>query len=150
MVSEISFQKKSALKTLINIFDKLLFVSTEKQKAIIEQKWDDLNLLSNENQKLNNIFDETMMVYQNKFDLSNNFDDDLEIQLQKKVLKEAVLKYKEVESFNFKLLKDAFFLAKLKVEKIFNKKVGNDTYNRDLKVSQELWDNSPCVLDKII
>jgi hypothetical protein len=149
MVPETTFQIKTALMTLNNLFDKFILISEEKQKVILEQNWDELLLVSIEQDNLNKFFDDTMKSYGNKFDLKNLHSNDQEIKKLKTELNEKIIKYKEVENLNFKLLRDAYFLAKIKVEKFFNKKV-NDTYTRDLKKTQELWENTPYVLDSII
>ncbi len=60
------------------------------------------------------------------------------------------MSYKEIENTNLRLLNDSFFFAKQKVEKIFNKKLNGETYNKEMKMVKDLWDNSPIILDRLI
>jgi hypothetical protein len=151
MVPENPFNYKSALKTLVNIFDKLLVIASEKQGLILSLSWDELYAKSSEQQELNRFFDVTMKSYGNKFLSEDNLAiQDKEIASLKNELKLKIMEYKDIENLNFRLLKDAFFVAKNKVEKIFNKKVTNDTYTKDLKKTQELWDSTPIVFNRMI
>jgi len=138
----------SNLKTLLNIFEKLQIIAKNKQKTILEQKWDELYSISEEQKSVNSYFDTTMKYLD--MEKSNLKINDSEVNKIKKEIKEKMMSYKEIENTNLRLLNDSFFFAKQKVEKVFNKKLNNETYNRDLKTVKDLWDNSPIIFDRFI
>ena len=145
-----NFQLKylSNLKTLLNIFVKLRLIAKNKQKIILEQKWEELYSISEEQKEANLYFDKTMKFLE--IDNSQDKNNGNESEKIKKEIKDIMMNYKEIENTNLRLLNDSFFFAKQKVEKIFNKKLNNDTYNKDLKMVKDLWDNSPIILDRFI
>ena len=138
----------SNLKTLVNIFEKLRIIAKNKQKTILEQKWEELYSISEEQKEANLYFDKTMKFLE--IDNSQDKNNGNESEKIKKEIKDIMMNYKEIENTNLRLLNDSFFFAKQKVEKIFNKKLNNDTYNKDLKMVKDLWDNSPIILDRFI
>jgi predicted chitinase len=60
------------------------------------------------------------------------------------------MEYKEIEALNFKMLKDNLFVTKQKLEKIFNQKPIKDTYTKELKKEEDIWNNTPVVFDRLI
>ncbi|OHD25868.1 MAG: hypothetical protein A2Y34_15315 [Spirochaetes bacterium GWC1_27_15] len=138
---------KTNLKIILNIFEKLKIIAEDKQKNILSQKWDEVYIISEEHQKINQDFDKIMKDFGDfKTSVAIN---DTEIKNLKSQLKERVMEYKEMENLNIKLLNDALFFAKQKVEKIFNKK-GKDTYTKDLKKTTALWEDTAIIFDKFI
>ncbi len=146
---ELNDRYLSSIKALLNIFEKLDILAESKQKSILEQKWDELYSITEEQKEVNNYFDSTMKFF--RIEESGMASSNSEIKKIKDQIKKRIMSYKEKENTNLKLLKDSFFFAKQKVEKIFNKKINcNDTYNKDLKMVKDLWDNSPIIFDRLI
>ncbi len=50
----------SNLKVLLNIFEKLQVIAKNKQKIILEQNWNELYSISEEQKEINSYFDNTM------------------------------------------------------------------------------------------
>lgn len=138
----------SNLKTLLCIFEKLKAIAENKQKTILEQKWDELYSISEEQKEINSYFDKTMKFLELDKEMleSNN----KEIAKVKNEIKNIMMNYKEIENTNLRLMNDSFYFAKQKVEKIFNKKLNNETYNKELKMVKDLWDKTPIILDRFI
>ncbi len=138
----------SNLKVLLNIFEKLQVIAKNKQKIILEQNWNELYSISEEQKEINCYFDNTMKYLE--METADIRSTDIEIKKIKKEIKEKIMSYKEIENTNLRLLNDSFLFAKQKVEKIFNKKLNGETYNKEMKMVKDLWDNSPIILDRLI
>lgn len=143
-----SLKYLSNLKALLNIFEKLQVIAKNKQKIILEQNWNELYSISEEQKEINCYFDNTMKYLE--METADIKSTDIEIKKIKKEIKEKIMSYKEIENTNLRLLNDSFFFAKQKVEKIFNKKLNGETYNKEMKMVKDLWDNSPIILDRLI
>jgi hypothetical protein len=153
MVPDISTKNlkiKSVLKTLLNIFNELKIISIEKKKNIMEQNWELLYMNSGEHQKINQHFDELMKSISQNSDFKAEISVDPELRELKKQIRQKLMEYKEIESLNFKMLKDNLFVTKQKLEKIFNQKPIKDTYTKELKKEEEIWNNSPVIFNRLI
>ena len=144
-----SIQLKSILVSLLCIFEKLIEITKEKQKSILNQDWNNVFLLANEQAEVVDFFNKKDRELK-EFSSFLKKIDDKDINNLKQKLKEYVKNYKETENLNSQLLNDHLFTAKQKLEKLFNIKVKNNTYTRDKKKSNELWDNNSVVLNKIV
>ncbi len=143
---------KSILKTLLNLLRELLILCSRKQKCILNQNWDDLTEIAEKQAEINKNFDVELTKIL-KYNLNNisdreNLKQDNEIKTMRKELKLKISQYKETELLNKKLLKDAFFIAKQKVDKIFNNNTNGETYTKNSP--RDIWGDKPVMLDKLI
>ena len=60
---ELNDRYLSSIKALLNIFEKLDILAESKQKSILEQKWDELYSITEEQKEVNNYFDSTMKFF---------------------------------------------------------------------------------------
>lgn len=146
---EQSIQVKSILVSLLCIFEKLIEITREKQTFILNQDWNNVFMLSNEQSDVINFLNKKDNELKQFSSFLKNIEDK-EINNLKQKLKEYVKEYKEIESLNVQLLNDHLFTAKQKLENLFNIKSKNDTYTREMKKVSDLWDNNSVVLNKIV
>ncbi len=144
-----TIQLKSILLSLLCIFEKLIEITNEKQKFILNQDWNNVFLLANEQREVVNFLNQKDKELREFSNFLKRVDDK-NINEMKQKLKEYVKEYKNKENLNAQLLSDHLFTAKQKLEKLFNIKVKNDTYTRDMKKVNDMWDNSSIVLNKIV
>jgi hypothetical protein len=143
---------KSILKTLSNLTQELIILCNEKQKCILSQDWDNLKSIAEKQLEINKSFDhEISKIIKYDFNNESNkeqFKQDKEIRLFKNNLKNKINQYKETENLNKRLLKDAFFVAKQKVDKILNNNPTNEIYTKNKP--KDIWGDKPIMLDKLI
>jgi len=149
MASNINQQYISTLKTIKNILSELFSLCKKKQESILEQDWRLLLEISERQQSINNDFDIILNKLLN-FTHFNNEKEANEVLKIKNSIKEKINEYKELETLNKKLLKDAFYAAKQKAEKFFDSAYLDDTYTKDFKKDVTIWGNNPIMLDKTI
>jgi len=135
----------SAFQTLLTIFESLLITTKEKRVLIMEQRWDELVSVTQKQEDLTRSFEEIIKIVGIYFE--NNFNE--ESQNMKTLLKESIIRYKEEETLNVRLLKDAMFLTKHKVEKIYNIKQ-KTTYSKDIRKDESVWTGQPVILDRFV
>ena len=137
---------KSNLETVLNILKELIVISLNMQKYIVTQDWLKVYELSEDQEKLNKSFDESIM----NLNKRNIKEDKKEIIDMKNVLKTRVREYKRIEFINSKLLKDALYAAKQKVKYFFNNS-NSETYKKDMKKDDNIWNTyNPVILNKLV
>jgi hypothetical protein len=156
MVPNIALKKRnytSVLKTLNNIFEELLKIAKDMQKSILSQNWDRIYDLSRKQEELNLYFNNSLITMEHndpkKYSNDLTKDEQIEISLLRSRLKTKISKYKDIELINAKLLNDNLFVAKHKVDNIFNTGNKKDTYNKEMKKESELWEDKPVMLSKL-
>jgi hypothetical protein len=137
---------KSNLETILNILKELIVISVNMQKYIVTQDWLKVYELSEDQEKLNKSFDDSIQ----KLNKRETKEDKKEIIDLKSTLKTRIKEYKRIEFINSRLLKDALFAAKQKVKYFFNNDK-SQTYKKDMKKDNNIWDvNNPVILDKLV
>jgi len=138
----------SNLNTINNILKEFIDNASKMQDSIISQNWDKINQISIEQENLNSYFDDAMQKI--NYLKSNENQNDIEINKLKKNIKSQINEYKEKEILNTKLLNDAMYTAKKKVEYFFKKPVKTDTYNKESKKNNKLWDDDPIIYNRVV
>ncbi|MBN2546689.1 MAG: hypothetical protein JXB50_12885 [Spirochaetes bacterium] len=138
----------SSLDTINNILKEFIHNAAKMKESIIAQNWDNINETAAEQENLNTYFDDAMQ----KLNFLKSFDNknDEEISNLKKNIKAQINEYKEKEILNTKLLNDAMYSAKKKVEYFFKKTVKTDTYNKESKKNNKLWDDDPIIYNGFV
>lgn len=144
-----SIQLKSILVSLLCIFEKLIELTKEKQKSILNMDWNNVFLIANEQAEIVNFLNKKDKELKEFYSVLKKIEDKDIVSIKQK-LKEYVEQYKQMENTNSQLLSDHLFTAKQKLEKLFNIKINNDTYTRDMKKINNIWENSAVVLNKVI
>ncbi len=138
----------SILNTINNIIKEFINNASKMQNSIITQNWDEINEISIEQENLNSYFDDAMQKMNNLKSYENQNDEEI-IKLKKNI-KSQINEYKEQEILNTKLLNDAMFCAKKKVEFFFKKTIKTDTYNKESKKNSKLWDDNPIIYNRVV
>ena len=122
---------KSILLSFATILEKLLAISVNKQQAILEQNWNEVFLLTNDQEEVATFINEKdAELMQMLHTVGKNPDDKLD-ELKFKI-RELIACYRETESLNAKMMSDNMFAVKQKFEKLYNLK-NNDVYTKDMK-----------------
>ncbi len=140
----------SILKTLSTIIDELLKMSFQKKDFITNQDWDGLSKLVYDQEELNEQLNIIINQLNDEKFISFKNNDNEKIKSEKKEIKQKLIKFKEMENLNKKLLKDAFYIAKKKAEIYFNAPINDETYKKELKKELNIWGNSSVLLDRTI
>jgi hypothetical protein len=137
---------QSTLDTISNILEQLKEKSQVKQKIIIDQQWDRLIEITNEqNELLTNLennqaeLDKVISVY---------FKDSQK--QSKHLFAENINQYQEIERINARMLNDHLFVAQEKVKNLFRRRCEQKTYRPDMKKESNLFQNNPAIFDKVI
>ena len=146
-MEDYSIQLKSILLSFINIFEKLLEVSVKKQQAIVEQKWNEVFLLTNEQEEIAEFINKKDGELQKVLKTANAMKNSGFDMLKSKI-RELIGCYKEVENLNTKLLNDNLFVVKQKFEKIYNIRNDKEPYSKDLKKNKNVIENRSLVLNR--
>ena len=138
---------KSILLSFATILDKLLAISVNKQNAILEQNWNEVFLLTNEQQdvaKFINDKDTELVQVLNMVGMQQDSKlDDL-----KSRIRELIACYKETESLNAKMMDDNMFIVKQKFEQLYNVKEDN-LYTKDMKKQKSDFGRKPMLINNL-
>ncbi len=141
------------LNSILNVLKRSYEIVTHKQSLILEARWDELYEISKTQQEVGvafngilqelNAFEQANVAYKERVDAN--------VSSLKHMIKSLIMNYKEIESINIKLLNDNMYVARQKVEKVFNLKPEKPSYDRELKdQNKKIWSYGPVVLDRFV
>lgn len=149
--------------SLLNIFQRVYLLAQEKREAIAEQMWGKLTAITTEQNELRELLSdverklEQFCINDKKINRNKevNADKVIEelIREKKRLIKEKILAYKEVESVNVMLLKDSLYLAKIKASKLFQNMPFNGNTYSDQKQGhkkEKVGSAAPVIFDRMI
>ncbi|MCG8571544.1 MAG: hypothetical protein MJB14_15520 [Spirochaetes bacterium] len=137
---------QSTMESISNVLAQMKAKSKEKQKIILNQDWQQLKILTEEQNQL-------LAYLENLQSKMGNMIDDYCRDSRKDfryILKTDIEEYQEVEKSNIKMLNDQLFVAQEKVNHLFKNTAHKKTYNREMKKETNLFDRDSGVLDKVI
>ena len=150
MVPELNYtSNKVLLESLLDVVEKLTLISNEKREAIINHDYSYLYELSLEQEKISKLFESYLSSF-NNFIKENPKSDNNEIIKLKHLLKNNLIKYREIEGIVMKLLNDSLFFIRLKVEKLMPDEMKNKQYSKEKKESNSLRKDMPISVDRFI
>lgn len=135
-------ENKVQLKILLNQFVHMKNLAKEKQQCIIENDWSKLADIVHEQNTLKKDIENCG---KNSLSAKTNDEDEM-----RRNIKKEINAYKEIETINVRLLKDALYLAKLKASKLFNLPLEEETYTADSALNATLLQNRPLVMDSFV
>ncbi len=122
---------KSLLLSFATILEKLLGISVNKQNAILEQNWNEVFMLTNDQQEVAAFINEKDAELNSLLHTVGKRPDEKLDKLKFRI-RELIACYKETEGLNAQMLNDNMFAVKQKFEKLYNLK-NNDVYTKDMK-----------------
>ena len=134
---------KSILLSFATILDKLLAISINKQNAILEQKWSEVFLLTNEQQDVAKFINEKDADLVQVMSMVGSQQDDKLDDLKSRI-RELIGCYKETESLNAKMMDYNMFAVKQKFEQLYNVREDN-IYTKDMKKQKSEYSRSMLV-----
>ncbi|MBR3732734.1 MAG: hypothetical protein IKQ61_07340 [Spirochaetales bacterium] len=122
---------KSILLSFATILDKLLAISVNKQQAILEQNWNEVFLLTNEQQDVAKFINEKDAELVTVMNMAGTQHDDKLDELKSRI-RELIGCYRETESLNAQMMDDNMFIVRQKFEQMYNVRE-DSVYTKDMK-----------------